>query len=108
MNSLRDLRYALRSLTRTPSFGVVALTVVALGVGATTAVFSLVRGVVLRPLPYHEPDRLVLFRADGPGISRQALVTGRELAAIRSRTELFESVAVINESPGSITTPDQM
>ncbi|HET9011955.1 MAG TPA: ABC transporter permease, partial [Gemmatimonadaceae bacterium] len=76
--------------------------------GATTAVFSVVRGVLLRPLPYRAPDRLVLFRADGPGVSRQALVTGHELAAIKSRGDLFESIGVINESGGNLTEPDQM
>jgi putative ABC transport system permease protein len=108
MALLRDLRYAFRGLTRNPTFAVAALTVVALGIGATTAVFSVVRAVLLRPLPYREPGRLVLFRADGPGVVRQALVTGRELAAIRSRPDLFESIAVINESPGNVTAPGGM
>src|SRR5262245_49498202 len=108
MHVLRDLRYGLRVLTRNPSFSVAAITVIALGIGATTAVFSVVRGVLIQPLPYRDPDRLVLFRAEGPGISRQALVTGHELAAIKSHTDVFESIAVVNESPGSITTPDQM
>ena len=109
MNFLRDLRFGFRILTRNPTFGAAAIIVVALGIGATTAVFSVVRGVLLQPLPYREPDRLVLFRADGPGISRQALVTGQELAAIKSRSDLFESIGVINESGGNLTAPaDQM
>src|SRR3989442_14508364 len=106
MNLLRDLRFGLRMLTRAPSYAIAALAVVSLGIGATTAVFSVVRGVLLQPLPYREPDRLVLFRADGPGFAREALVTGEELAAIRDRTDLFESVAVINQSEGNLTSPD--
>ena len=108
MNLLRDLRYAIRGLTRNPTFAAAALTVVALGIGSSTAVFSVVRAVLLQPLPYRDPERLVLFRADGPGIVRQALVTGEELAAIRARPDVFESVAVINQSPGNLTSPNEM
>src|SRR4029453_14410037 len=82
--------------------------VVAAGCGAPTAVFSVVRGVLLQPLPYREPNRLVLFRAEAPGVARQGLVTGGELAAIKARTDLFESIGVINESGGNLTAPDPM
>src|SRR5215475_11580666 len=105
---LRDLRFSARILLRNKSFATAALAVLALGIGATTAVFSVLRGVLLQPLPYREPDRLVLFRADGPGVARQALVTGAELTAIKQRTDLFESIGIINESGGNITAPDQM
>jgi putative ABC transport system permease protein len=56
---MRDIRYAIRTLLRSPGFLVTAVLALALGVGATTAIFSLVRGVVLDPLPYSAPDRLV-------------------------------------------------
>ncbi len=55
---LSELRHALRSLLRTPSFAVVAVLVVAVGLGAGAAIFSVVRAVLLRPLPFHEPQRL--------------------------------------------------
>jgi putative ABC transport system permease protein len=80
----------------------------ALGIGATTAVFSIVRGVLLTPLPYREPNRLVLFRADLPGYHHEAALTGTELFALRDRSDLFESVAVINESEGNLTSPEDM
>ncbi len=62
-----DLRYALRVLSRTPSFAVAVISVLALAVGANTAIFSIVRAVLLRPLPFDEPDRLVRIFTRTPG-----------------------------------------
>lgn len=108
MNVLRDLRYGVRILARNRGFAVAAVGVVALGIGASTAVFSVVRGVVLTPLSYREPERIVLVRADLAGYEHQALLNPVELLAIRDRSDLFESVGVINLSEGNFTAPDVM
>jgi predicted permease len=57
----RDLRFSLRTLHRTPGFTVIAILVMALGIGANVALFTVVRGVLLKPLPFEDPDRLVML-----------------------------------------------
>ncbi len=105
---IRDLRFGLRVLARNPAFAAAAIGVMSLGIGATTAVFSIVRAVLLEALPYREPDRLVLFRADAPGYTREPALTGDEVMALRERADLFDSVAAIYESEGNLTAPDAM
>lgn len=105
---VRDLRYAVRLLIRNPGFTAAALAVLALGVGASTAVFSVVRGVILTPLPYREPNRLVLVRADLPGVDHEPLLTPTEYFALRDRSDLFESIALFNTSEVNFTDPDIM
>ncbi len=70
---LRDLRLAVRRLRRAPLFGAVVVLTLGIGIGANTAIFSLVKGIMLDPLPYDEPDRLVAVYSSAPGIGEGIL-----------------------------------
>src|SRR6185295_5308989 len=103
MHVIRDVRYALRILGRNQAFAAAALVVVALGVGATTAVFTVVHAVLLRSLPYRDVDRLVVFRVSGPAIVRAAALTPEEFLALRQHTDIFDEVATVNAAQGTLT-----
>ena len=88
----RDLRYGARVLTRAPGFALVSILTLAMGIGAATAVFSLVEGVLVRPLPFPEPDRIVrLFQLDATG--RRMNVSEPNFDDWKARTHGFVSMA---------------
>ena len=92
----RDFRFAFRQLWKAPAFSGTVILTLALGIGATTAIFSLVEGILLRPLPFSNPDRLVLLGdhlGEGPGIS----VTAREIGTYANVASAFAALG------GSIT-----
>jgi predicted permease len=89
----RDARHALRHLLRTPGFAVVAILTLALGIGANTAIFSIVNGVLLRPLPYPRPGQLVFVTSTFPTMGfDQFWVSPPEFFELRELMRSFESV----------------
>lgn len=105
MNGLRqDARYAARVLARSPGFTLIALSVLALGIGGNAAMFSVVRGVLLRPLEYGEADRLVWFYETNPerGWDR-AEVAPANFLDWRERTTAFEEITAFQDWPEELT-----
>ena len=101
----QDLSFALRSFGRRPLFTVLAVAILAVGIGATTAVFSLVQGVLLRPLPYHEPDRVLALR--GRHSDGFMDVSERERVRYRAETSIFSSVGTWAYGPATVVGADQ-
>src|SRR5215470_4580012 len=98
---VQDVRYGVRMLLKSPLFAAVALTTIAIGIGANTAIFSLVDAILLRPLPYPEPQRLIIVGArqrDGSGMSPMGTA---DFLAWRDRQQSFEQVAVLGDAGGS-------
>src|SRR5882724_10542241 len=95
---MNDLKFAFRQLFNNPGFTAVAVLTLALGIGANTAVFSIINGVLLRPLPYPEPDRLVTLWECSPerGID-QDRVSGPNYLDWREQNTVFTDLAA---SPG--------
>jgi len=94
-----DLRYGARMLLKKPAFTFIAVLTLALGIGANTAIFSVIYAVLLRPLPYAEPDRLALLwtRLEKIGLE-QNWVSEPEVLDFREQSQLFESFGVVTNS----------
>ena len=100
----QDVRYGVRSLTRKPTFTIVAVLTLALGVGANTAIFSIVNAVLLRPLPYRDPDGLVRVFVNEPGVGlRDVRFSKPELDDLATRAGVFEDVSPIFEGSEIVT-----
>src|ERR1700728_2661338 len=93
----QDLRFAFRQLWKAPGFTLTVVLTLALGIGATTAIFSLVEGILLSPLPFSDPDRLVLL-GDHLGAGGNTPVTAREIAIYSNATNAFSSLGAYTES----------
>src|ERR1700753_1772536 len=105
---LQDLRYGLRMLVKKPTLTIVAVLTLALGVGANTAIFSIVDAVLLRSLPYRDPDRLVRVFFNEPGIGlRDVRFSKPELDDLQTRAGVFADVTPIFEGSENLTGAGQ-
>src|SRR5215831_2083280 len=104
----QDVRYGLRMLVKKPLFTIVAVLTLALGVGANTAIFSIVNAVLLRSLPYRDPDHLVRIFFNEPGLGlRDVRFSQPELDDLRTRSGVFEDVTPILEGSEDLTGAGQ-
>ncbi|HEY9227497.1 MAG TPA: ABC transporter permease, partial [Gemmatimonadaceae bacterium] len=103
MDRLRqDIRFALRTLSRAPALTAVAVLTLALGIGANSAVFSLVNAVLIRPLPFVDPDRLVVLFEMRDGYGR-ANLSAHEYVAMREQSRSFVGLAMFNYRGATMT-----
>jgi len=105
MDSLiKDVRFGLRSLAKRPAFTAIAVITLALGIGANSAIFSVVNAVLLRPLPFKDPDRLMVVweRRESSGNSNLPL-SGHEYAAFKERTNVFEALTIVQPNGLNLT-----
>jgi predicted permease len=108
--SLRDFRYAARQLSKSPGFSLTVMLTLALGIGATTAIFSLVEAILLRPLPFASPDRLVMLGEHIGGSPRTA-VTARDIGSYTRQSRAFSSLggfATFSYELSGSETPEQI
>ena len=105
-NLIHDVQVSLRSLRRRPGFTAVVVLTLALGIGAPTAIFSLVNGVMLRPLPYEDPGRVVLVWERPPGRIRFA-VSPANFLDWRQQNQVFEDMAAIAGATVNLTGTDE-
>jgi predicted permease len=99
---LQDVRYGLRLLSNNPGFAVVAILTLALGIGATSAMFCVIDAVLLRPLPYRQPGRLVSFLSINDGFPRNLIAPG-DYPYLKTEKNLFEGVAVDDSRSYTLT-----
>jgi putative ABC transport system permease protein len=104
---IQDFLYGVRQLRRNPGFAVIAIVTIALGVGVTTAMFSVVNAVLLRPLPFRQPDRLVAIGAYDTRHGRPSNAGGSvsypDIADLRTRSRSLTDVAVYDWSEATVT-----
>ncbi|MEN1728730.1 MAG: ABC transporter permease, partial [Pseudomonadota bacterium] len=108
MEAINDLRYAIRQLLRQPGFLAAVVLTLALGIGANSAIFSMINGLMLKPLPYPEGDRLVAIYNTYPKMGLpNAGVSVPDFIDRRDRTDTFDSVAMYTWEPMNLTGQGQ-
>ena len=99
---LQDIRYALRRLRHTPGFTLIAVLTFALGIGANTAIFSVVNAVLLQPLPYHDPDKVVMLYEHSERFP-QLSVSWQNYVDWRDQSQSFAAVGVVRNYGTTLT-----
>ena len=103
-----DVRYALRLLRKSPGFTAVAVATLALGIGANTAIFSVVNAVILRPLGYPHPEQLMYVSSQFPQMGfDQFWISPPELLEFQERTRAFSIVGAFATGQANLTAPDR-
>src|SRR3989442_15295778 len=98
----QDLRYGARMLLKNPGITFVVILALALGIGANTAIFSVVNAVLLRPLPYDEPDRLLFLNEKSPVLDEMS-ISYPNFTDWRSQQSVFEKIGVYNRNRYNLT-----
>ena len=107
---LKDLTHSLRMFFRSPGFTVTALAALALGIGANTAIFSIINTILLRPMPYVDPDRLVIFTVTSPNGEFPA-ASATKFNTWREQTNVFQDVSAVVDGSMNLTgvaDPEQL
>jgi predicted permease len=105
---LRDVRHACRNLLRTPGFAAITILTLALGIGANTAIFSVVNAVILKPLRYPQADRLVFISSQFPQMGfDQFWISPPEFLEFQERTHAFAVVGAFTAGEANLTAPDR-
>ena len=100
----QDVMFALKGMRKSPRVSLTVLLTLALGIGANSAIFSIVNAALLRPLPYHEPGQLVQLNADERGVGSQNLgFSYPELQDLSDRAGIFDGVSVSWQAPANLT-----
>jgi hypothetical protein len=101
-----DLRYGVRMLLRNPAFGVTAILILAVGIGANAAVFSIVDSILLKPLPYPDQERLMMVRDVGDRDTRTPM-SYPEFLGWKDQNQIFESVGAYSFGSVDLTSPGE-
>ena len=97
-NSMQDIRYAIRLLLRAPGFTIIAALTLALGIGANTAIFSVVHGVLVKPLPYPDPDALIRIFEESPPDTPEFPLSPGTFIEYRNHSRAFARIAAYERS----------
>src|SRR4051812_4136150 len=108
-NLIKDIRYALRATVKRPGFSLIAIITLALGIGANSAIFSVVNGVLWRPLPYPQPQQLVMAWTNhqARGGPAQEWFTPAEIDDWRAQNQVFSQFAAFNNWVPTLTARDE-